>query len=119
MSECNQQHADIDRCRREISVIEAYILAGHPDLRGLCLALSDWSCELRLLLGANEATEMARLAPGCADLPEVGPVTPPDARGREVGAALPKPGLWGASRLPIQTDGAGVSSRQTIAGDCR
>jgi hypothetical protein len=23
--------------------------AGHPDLEGLCMALSDWSAELRLL----------------------------------------------------------------------
>ena len=28
--------------------MEAEILAGNPDLQGLCLALSDWS-ELRLL----------------------------------------------------------------------
>jgi hypothetical protein len=25
------------------------ILAGHPDLEGLCLALSDWSMELKLI----------------------------------------------------------------------
>jgi hypothetical protein len=29
--------------------IEAQIRAGHPDLQGLCLALSDWSAELRIL----------------------------------------------------------------------
>jgi hypothetical protein len=39
----------IERCRREIAAIEAEILAGNPDLQGLCLALSDWSAELRLL----------------------------------------------------------------------
>jgi hypothetical protein len=33
----------------EIAAIEAQIRAGHPDLQGLCLALSDWSAELRLL----------------------------------------------------------------------
>ena len=38
----------IERCRREIAAIEAEILAGNPDLQGLCLALSDWSAELRL-----------------------------------------------------------------------
>src|SRR5437588_2315378 len=108
MSDCDQQRADIDRCQREIAVIEAQIRAGHPDLRGLCLALADWSGELRLLQGANEATEMARLAPVCADVPEVGPVTPPDVRGRDVGAALRKPGLWGASRVPTRPHGAGV-----------
>jgi hypothetical protein len=40
---------DIERCRREIAVIEALIRAGHPDLQGLCLALSDWSAEVRLI----------------------------------------------------------------------
>ena len=39
----------IERCRREIAAIEAQILAGNPDLQGLCLALSDWSAELRIL----------------------------------------------------------------------
>ena len=38
----------IERCRREIAAIEEQILAGNPDLQGLCLALSDWSAELRL-----------------------------------------------------------------------
>jgi hypothetical protein len=36
-------------CRREIAAIETQIRAGHPDLQGLCLALSDWSAELRRL----------------------------------------------------------------------
>jgi hypothetical protein len=39
----------MDRCRREIADIEAEILAGNPDLPGLCLALSDWYAELRIL----------------------------------------------------------------------
>jgi len=39
----------MERCRREISAIEVEILAGNPDLPGLCLALSDWSAELRIL----------------------------------------------------------------------
>jgi hypothetical protein len=58
-SQCDRQHADIDRCRREIAAIEAQILAGHPDLRGLCLALSDWRAELRLLQGDSEAARFA------------------------------------------------------------
>ena len=37
------------RCRREIAEIEALLLAGQPDVEGLCLALSDWSSELRIL----------------------------------------------------------------------
>jgi hypothetical protein len=40
---------EIERCCREIAAIEAEILGGNPDLQGLCLALSDWSAELRIL----------------------------------------------------------------------
>ncbi len=40
---------DTARCRREIAAIEALIAAGHRDLQGLCLALSDWCAELRLI----------------------------------------------------------------------
>jgi hypothetical protein len=41
--------AAIERCRREIAEIEALLLAGHRDVEGLCMALSDWSAELRLI----------------------------------------------------------------------
>lgn len=40
---------EISRCRCEIAAIEALIISGHPDLQGLCLALSDWCAELRLV----------------------------------------------------------------------
>jgi hypothetical protein len=40
----------MERCRREIAEVEEQLRAGHPDLQGLCLALSDWSAELRLIL---------------------------------------------------------------------
>jgi len=40
---------DAERCRQEIAAMEALIVAGHPDLQGLCLALSDWCTELRLI----------------------------------------------------------------------
>ena len=43
----------IERCKREIAEIEAQILAGNPDLQGLCLALSDWSNELRIIEKEN------------------------------------------------------------------
>jgi len=33
---------------REIAEIEAELLAGNPDVAGLCLALSDWWAELRI-----------------------------------------------------------------------
>jgi hypothetical protein len=39
----------VERCRREIASIEALLRAGHPDVAGLCMALSDWCAELRLL----------------------------------------------------------------------
>jgi len=39
----------VERCRREIAEVEALIRAGHPDVQGLCLALSDWCAELRLI----------------------------------------------------------------------
>jgi hypothetical protein len=59
----------IERCRREISAIETMIRAGHPDLPGLCLALSDWWAELRMIeqeMGLR-ATEAAAAATGRAE----------------------------------------------------
>ena len=46
-----QLAASIERCRVEIAAIQALLLAGHSDVEGLCLALSDWYGELRLLEG--------------------------------------------------------------------
>jgi hypothetical protein len=43
----------MDRCRQEIAAIEAQLRAGHPDVQGLCLALADWSAELRILEDAE------------------------------------------------------------------
>lgn len=40
---------EIDRCYAEIADAERLLRAGHPDVQGLCLALSDWSAELRIL----------------------------------------------------------------------
>jgi hypothetical protein len=39
----------MNKCHREIAEIELQILSGHSDLPGLCLALSDWNAELRLI----------------------------------------------------------------------
>lgn len=44
-----QCQREIARCRREIAQIEGLLRSGHPDVEGLCLALADWSAELRLL----------------------------------------------------------------------
>jgi hypothetical protein len=43
------KRSEIQRCEREIAVVEQELLSGHPDVPGLCLALSDWSAELRIL----------------------------------------------------------------------
>ena len=40
---------EMDRCRTEIAEAQRLLRAGHPDVEGLCLMLSDWSTELRLL----------------------------------------------------------------------
>jgi len=50
----------MERCHREITAIEAEIRAGNPDLAGLCLALSDWSAELRILQREARLHEDAR-----------------------------------------------------------
>jgi hypothetical protein len=50
----------MERCCREIAVVEAELLAGNPDIAGLCLALSDWSEELRIL----EAEQRREKPPG-------------------------------------------------------
>ena len=40
---------DRERCEREIAEIEALLRSGHSDIRGLCLALADWSTERKIL----------------------------------------------------------------------
>ena len=40
--------------------MEAEILAGNPDLPGLCLALSDWWAELRILQREAQQHENAQ-----------------------------------------------------------
>jgi hypothetical protein len=54
---------DIERCRREIAIIEAKLLAGNPDVEGLCLALSDWSAELRILVAEQRPEKPPELNP--------------------------------------------------------
>ncbi len=50
-------------CRQEIAAIEASIRALQPDLQGLCVALADWSEELRLLRASRGLAPVApRLA---------------------------------------------------------
>ena len=48
----SQLQRDIDRCRREIAEARRELQSGNPDVQGLCLALADWSMELRILEGS-------------------------------------------------------------------
>jgi hypothetical protein len=50
----------MERCLREIAAIEAELIAGNPDVQGLCLALSDWSAELRILQDEKRRQESSR-----------------------------------------------------------
>jgi len=49
--------AEIARCDAEIFHLETLLRAGHPDLDGLLLALSDWSGEKRLIQGRIDRRE--------------------------------------------------------------
>ena len=42
---------EMERCRAEIADAERLLRGGHPDLAGLCMALADWSAELRIIKG--------------------------------------------------------------------
>jgi hypothetical protein len=42
----------IEQCQHEIAAVEEQLRAGHPEIHGLCLALADWSAELRILQGS-------------------------------------------------------------------
>jgi hypothetical protein len=47
-SEC-QLLREIERCEREIAAAEDALRGSHRDVAGLCLAVSDWSVERRIL----------------------------------------------------------------------
>ena len=55
-----EERRQTDRCRRELAAIEAELLAGNPDVQGLCLALSDWSAELRILQNEKRRQALTR-----------------------------------------------------------
>ncbi|MBZ5619886.1 MAG: hypothetical protein LAQ69_14355 [Acidobacteriia bacterium] len=55
--------ADLDglaRCDAEIASAEALLLAGHPDIQGLLLALSDWTQEKRLIQDESDCSELTK-----------------------------------------------------------
>jgi hypothetical protein len=47
-SECRLS-LEIERCEREIAAAEDALRGSHRDVAGLCLAVSDWSVERRIL----------------------------------------------------------------------
>jgi hypothetical protein len=54
---------DLDRlarCDAEIASAEALLRAGHPDIQGLVLALSDWAQEKRLIQAEINRQEPAK-----------------------------------------------------------
>jgi hypothetical protein len=61
---------NIRRCREEIADSERSLRDGHPDLQGLCLALADWSAELRIIEGKMrvKARKPARAEAGRAEM---------------------------------------------------
>jgi hypothetical protein len=48
--------------------IEAKLRAGHPDVEGLCLALSDWSAELHILQNEKRRQAETRRREKCGGL---------------------------------------------------
>ena len=54
-----QWRREVDRCRAEIAAIEALLRGGHPDVEGLCLALTDWSAELRIIEEERERASVS------------------------------------------------------------
>jgi hypothetical protein len=56
-----QWQRDVDRCRAGIASAEQFLRGGHPDVAGLCLALSDWSAELRVLMERSWKNESSSI----------------------------------------------------------
>jgi hypothetical protein len=58
----------MELCQREIAAIEHQLRAGHPDVHGLCLALADWSEELRIIATEQKKPPELNPAAGKNDL---------------------------------------------------
>jgi hypothetical protein len=61
---------ELERCDYEIAEIERQLRSGHHDVEGLCLSLSDWSAEKRILISREadliEASAVIEIVPsGC------------------------------------------------------
>jgi hypothetical protein len=62
----------MQRCLREIAIIEAELRGGNPDVEGLCMALSDWWAELRILEAEQRQEELSQHAEGSPQDREIG-----------------------------------------------
>jgi len=56
----------MEACWREIAAIEDQLRAGHLDVQGLCLALADWSWELRILESEQRQESRRALNPAAS-----------------------------------------------------
>ena len=54
----------MERCLREIAAIERELLVGQPDPPELCLALRDWSTELRIIQDEERRRDALRRREG-------------------------------------------------------
>jgi len=52
----NGWQAERERCDREIAECRRLLLAGHPDVEGLCRALIDWTTERRIIDGLERTS---------------------------------------------------------------
>jgi hypothetical protein len=46
---------EIERCEREIAAAEVALRGSHSDVTGLCMAITDWSVERRILDQQSQA----------------------------------------------------------------
>ena len=68
-SDPNDSQSQRERCLREIAECERLLRLGHPDVEGLCLALSDWWAELRIIGGSEGPGADADQDPGAGGEP--------------------------------------------------
>jgi hypothetical protein len=82
--------------------MESQLLAGHPDIQGLCRALVDWSAELRLLQAsqglATAAPRLAHVRSGGDRLACRANAAVASPRTRELAQKAEKPAAAGAGR---------------------
>ena len=61
--DANDLRSQRERCLRERAECERLLRSGHPEVEGLCLALADWSAELRIIDGLERTSAKAEQHP--------------------------------------------------------